>query len=146
MVRKKKAKRSTKVLTDEEWAIKKARSWRTSSLARAKRMGIDNSHVPTVAEYHKWIQNCLPLRCYFTNTEIPRDSVELDHKKPITRGGDFSLSNSGITTRFYNNAKGTMDEGEFRGLLEVLKGWEDKGKSLLLRLISSNNIFKRKSK
>lgn len=139
-------RRVKKEITEDEWLIKKARSWRASSMARAKRMGIDTSHIPTVAEYHRWLQNALPLRCYFTNTEIARDSVELDHKQPVSRGGDFSLLNSGITTRYYNNSKGSLTEGEFRQLLSAISEWEDKGKDLLLRLIKSNNTFRRKGK
>lgn len=139
------AKRKVKkALTDEEWISKRASSFRAASLARAKALGVVVSSVPMPSEIKTWLRDRFPLRCYISGTEIPRDSAELDHKVPVARKGGFSLDNVDVTTRFYNNAKGKMTEEEFRGLIALVSTWEDKGKDLLLRLISSNNRFKRK--
>jgi hypothetical protein len=137
-------RRSKKVLTDDDWISKRASSFRSSSLARAKLLGKPTSSIPMPIEIKIWLRERFPLRCYLSDTIIPRDSAELDHKDPVVRGGSFSFENIGITTRYYNNAKGRMNEEEFRSLLNLIQSWEDKGKDLLLRLIASNNRFRRR--
>lgn len=140
------AKLTKRKLSDDEFISKRAASFRASSLARAKTLGVMASDVPLPIAIREWLLRQFPLTCYLSNTIIPRDSAELDHKIPVSREGSFSLENVGVTTRYYNNAKGQMTEEEFRGLLGLLSTWEDKGKNLLLRLIASNNRFTKKYK
>jgi 5-methylcytosine-specific restriction endonuclease McrA len=135
-----------KEVTDEEWITKRAASFRTSSLARAKVLGISNDNVPSPSEIREWLGLQMPFTCYLTDTLIPKGSIEIDHKIPISRGGSFNFNNLGLTTKWFNNAKGDMLEAEFRELLEVVRLWPDKGHRVLARLVASNNRFtKRKS-
>jgi 5-methylcytosine-specific restriction endonuclease McrA len=130
----------------EEWAKKKAVSARNSWRSRAKALGLDLQHVPTRKEIEEWILQQVingTINDYLTDTEVNLDVAEMDHKIPVYRNGSFSLSNVGITCRYYNNAKGTMTEHEFRQLLNLVKDWEDKGSYLMKRLLASNRIYRR---
>lgn len=133
-------------MVDTTWTNRKAVMARSSWLQRAKKVGVPKEEVPTRAQIQKWLELNNPPVCYLSNKTISVASVEIDHKTPLCKGGSFSLDNAGLTTRFYNNAKGSLTEEEFRGLLDCVSKWSDKGESLLLRLISSNLIYsKRKS-
>lgn len=57
--------------------------------------------------------------CYLTGKQIDlndRNSYQLDHILPISRGGDSSLSNCGLTTRQVNQSKRDMTTEEFQSL------------------------------
>ena len=45
---------------------------------------IDKSLVPTKQEILVWLTNSLPFKCYITDTEIPKNTIELDHKIPLS--------------------------------------------------------------
>ena len=139
----KKVRSKKEKLTNEEWISKRASSFRASSLARAKRLGIDTSTVPTISEIKEYLKSSFPLKCYITDTEISTLVAELDHKIPISRHGSFDISNVAITSKWYNMAKGDMTDVEFVELLSAISSWEDKGKSVISRLVRSNKIYNR---
>jgi 5-methylcytosine-specific restriction endonuclease McrA len=115
-------------------------SWRT----RAKKFGLNLDEVPTRVEIQEWLEAQDPIRCYLSGSFISNEVMELDHKTPLSRKGSLKLSNCGITSRFYNQAKGQMTEKEFRSLLRVVNKWEDKGSALLKRLIASGRMFSKR--
>jgi hypothetical protein len=131
-----------KVETDEQWTKRRASQARSSWLRRAKKLAIDTKNIPSKEEIMSILIH--PLICYLSLSQIPKDVVELDHKNPVSRGGSFDISNIGITSRYYNQIKGDLTEKEFRSLLKIVSKWEDKGKSLFSRLLSSGNRFKKK--
>ena len=134
------------VLSIEKFCNKRAISARNSWLKKANQLEYPLP-VPTRKEIQEWLETNISEKIYFidylSNKPIHYLSMELDHKIPTSKGGSFSLDNIGITSRFYNNAKGDMTEEEFRSLLNVIKDWEPSSSlGLLLRLIRSNRIFK----
>ena len=134
-------KTKKKVETEDQWIKRRASQARASWLRRAKKLEIDIKDIPTKEEIMEILK--YPIICYLSNSPISKDTVELDHKIPTSRGGLFKLSNVGITSRYYNQVKGDLTEKEFRSLLKTVSKWEDKGKSLFTRLLSSGNRFKK---
>lgn len=131
-----------KEITDEQWIKRKASNLRSSWLKRST----DKDLVPQRVDILEWLNQNYPFRCFYSGTPISRNVVEIDHLNPLSREGSFSLDNAVITSRYYNNAKGDLNHKEFKALLKLVEKWECKGERLFKRLISSNNIFKRRKK
>jgi hypothetical protein len=138
-----KPKKIKKVETLLQWNRRKASQFRASWVARAKKLGVDVALVPSRESVLEWLSAIDIPVCYYSKTPISRDVVEADHLEPISRKGSFSLSNVVLTSRFYNQVKGDLNDKEFFQLLNTVSDWEDKGKSLMIRLISSNRRFGR---
>ena len=136
-------KKSTNPLKTSNWSNWKATQLRGSWRERAKKYGENLDAVPTRLQIQEWLESQHPLSCYIAGTFISSEVVEVDHKIPICRGGSFGLNNAGVTSRYYNNIKGSMTEEEFRSLLKVVKNWEDCGTALFKRLMASNHIYSR---
>jgi 5-methylcytosine-specific restriction endonuclease McrA len=115
-------------------------SWRT----RAKKFGLNLDEVPTRVEIQEWLEAQDPIRCYLSGSFISNEVMELDHKTPLSRQGSLKLENCGITSRYFNNVKGTMTEKEFRSLLKTVSKWADKGDALFKRLMASNHIYRKR--
>lgn len=128
----------------ENWFFWKASQVRGSWRSRARKYGTPLEEVPTRIEIQEWLEAQDPMKCYITGGFISPETVELDHKTPLIRGGKMALSNVGVTSRWYNNIKGQMTEKEFRQLLKTVSKWEDKGAALFKRLSASNHIYRRK--
>jgi len=139
-------KRSVNPMRLTNWAQYKASQVRSSWRERARKYGEPLEDVPSRPIIQQWLEDQAPLTCYFTGTFISNEVAELDHKIPICRQGKFHLDNVGVTSRYYNNIKGSMTEEEFRGLLKLVRTWEDKGISLFKRLMASNHIYSRHRK
>jgi hypothetical protein len=131
-------------LKKSNWHQWKASRLRSSWRARAKKLKVNLDDVPTREEIQDWLISKEPFKCYLTDISLNKGDIELDHKEVTSKGGSFKLFNIGITSKFYNSAKGDMAEKEFLSLLKLIKTWPDKGQSLLKRLRSSNNMFRRK--
>lgn len=138
-----KRKRVVNPKKKENWFFYKASQVRSSWRTRARKYGHPLEDVPTRIQIQEWLEKQDPVKCYITGSFISNEVVELDHKTPLVRGGKFALDNVGITSRYYNNVKGQMNEKEFRQLLKTVSKWEDKGAALFKRLMSSNHIYKR---
>lgn len=137
-------RKSTNPLKKTNFFQWKASQTRSSWRSRARKFGLPLDDVPTRLEIQEWLQSQDPIKCYIAGSFISHEVMELDHKTPLSRGGTLKLSNVGITTRFYNQAKGSMTEKEFRSLLKTISKFEDKGSGVLKRLIASGKMFSRK--
>ena len=137
-------KKSTNPLKKKNFFQWKASQARSSWRNRAKRYGLNIDEVPTRIEIQEWLEKQDPVRCYFTGGFISHEVMELDHKIPLSRQGSLALKNVGITSRYYNNVKGSLTEKEFKSLLRCVSKWEDKGESLFKRLMASNHIYKKR--
>ena len=104
-----------------------ARRWRTSSKAR----GCDVRTIPSIDDVHKYLIGAPPMCCYCGGSIT---KPVLDHKQPVVRGGTAALTNIGVSCGPCNGAKGPLNESEFRALIDLIRTWEDKGRSLLIRL------------
>ncbi len=52
-------------------------------------------------------------RCAISGRELTPETASLDHKIPLSKGGDHSLANIWIVHVHVNSAKGTMTIEEF---------------------------------
>lgn len=109
----------------------KARNLRSSLL---RRVDAELKHTtPTTQELYDWLQRDVFI-CYYSKQQITLDEVTVDHKCPVKRGGDNSLSNLCIASSDMNTVKGKMTEKEFTGLLSLVCKWEDQGQDLFRRI------------
>lgn len=100
------------VLYTEEWrkknplkAVKNSRQYVINRRARLKRaLGI--------FDFDKWMQKVLYYgwRCFYCRIELDMDTVTVDHRKPLSKGGSNWLSNLVPACRFCNSKKGNSYE------------------------------------
>jgi 5-methylcytosine-specific restriction endonuclease McrA len=137
--------RRKKKKDDKPYEFRKAQQYRSSWRRRCKKSGGNLNDIPVRKVIQEWLVNQKPYTCYITNDLLKETDVEADHIQPISRGGSFKLSNVGLTSKRMNQIKGDMTISELHQLLELVSKWEDKGKSLFKRLLSSSNIYRRRS-
>jgi len=126
------AKKNKQKLKKEKPILVKARELRSRLLSRSKDPGIKQT-TPTVAELEKWMTRDSYV-CYYSGVDLTLDTVTVDHKIPISKGGTNELENLCIASHHMNTAKGNLTAEEFMDLLILIRKWEDKGEGLLRRL------------
>ena len=111
---------------------KAARQWRSSSKARAAKLGRELT-LPSIDDIESYLRN-LPLRCLYCDKKLIKP--QMDHKISLSRGGSAETSNLALTCKPCNQGKGPLHESEWLSLLSFLSTWEDQGAagSLLVRL------------
>lgn len=112
----------------------KAGNIRGSLLRNCTKHGIDRDTTPSIEDIKKWLKDSEPYVCHYSSEKVTLRSMNIDHKQPVSRGGDNKLENLCICSASMNRAKGNMTEEEFVKLLEFIKGFEDGGKGILKRL------------
>lgn len=128
---------------------KKSQAFRSNCLARAKKSGHSTDTIPMPKQIAAWLseQPMIEKRkrwycsCYLTNKLVHISKIELDHRIPLARGGNYSLDNLGITSSRLNAAKGVRTENEFKQLLELIATFDDKGASVIADLYRGANVF-----
>lgn len=131
--------------TEVDKLFKKATQYRSSWRARCKKACKDLDSIPSRQEIQDWLISKQPFVCYITNQPIRLKDIQADHKNPIARGGSFKLGNIGLTSKRTNKIKGDMTIKEFKSLMKLINNWEDEGKSLFTRLMSSSLIYRKKN-
>ena len=112
-----------------------ARGWRSGSKARAAKLG-RAIELPSIDQVHEHLKTT-PLECAYCGIQLGKSKKTkpvMDHRLPLSRGGDAQLSNMALVCNPCNGAKGPLLEPEFRALLALIRTWEDGGASLLIRL------------
>lgn len=61
-------------------------------------------------------------RCPYCGIYLQPDKVSPDHQTPLQLGGTTSLDNLELVCERCNRAKGILTDGQFRQLLEMVKG------------------------
>jgi 5-methylcytosine-specific restriction endonuclease McrA len=107
---------------------------RGTLLRACSKHGIDRQTTPTIDQIHDWLKSQQPYKCYYSGEPVKEKDMNIDHKQPISRGGDNKLDNLCVCSGAMNRAKGNLTEFEFKELLRFISGWEDGGKELLKRL------------
>lgn len=98
---------------------------------------------PSLDDLEAWLR-AQPLRCAYTHRPLTLDTMTIDHRTPLDRGGDHALGNLALATSQANAAKGTMSADEFHALLDLMALWPDRGASVLRRLRASGSVFTRR--
>jgi len=107
---------------------------RGTLLRLCSKHGIDRDTTPTIDQIHDWLKSQQPYKCYYSGEPVKDKDINIDHKQPVSRGGDNKLDNLCVCSATMNRAKGNLTEFEFKELLKFISGWEDGGKGLLKRL------------
>lgn len=126
-------KKNRELLKKTDPLLVKARLIRASLLNRARKFPEIRSSTPSSTQIKEWLSK-QSLVCHYSGEEIDLWKMHIDHKVPPFRGGDNSLKNLALSSAKMNSSKGQMTETEFKELLALIKGWEDKGEKLLIRL------------
>jgi len=63
------------------------------------------------------------FRCFYSGVVLTIPQINVDHKKPLTRGGLKILSNICITTEEINNLKHSLTDSEFLAVCRIR--WEE---------------------
>lgn len=126
------AKKRKQQVKKENPILYKARNLRSRLLARSKDPGIKQT-TPTAKELEQWLTKKQYI-CYYSGEELTIDSLTVDHKIPLNRGGTNEINNLCICSNHMNTAKGTMTSEEFIELLLLINKWDDNGARLLRRL------------
>ena len=82
--------------------------------------------------------------CTYCEASVDGITFSLDHRQPISRGGSHDIENLAICCKRCNMAKGSMSYDEYCSLLYLLRTFCDGGESVLRRLVSSGNMFRRR--
>lgn len=143
MARKKANAKLTK-LKRERWSFWKASQYRSSWRGRCKKLGGNLDDVPSRQDIEDWLDSGIPYRCYITDEFLDKKTLQADHRDPISRGGSFKLENVGLTSKRLNQIKGEMTVPELKQLMNLVKGWDDKGDSLFRRLLAGTHIYNRR--
>jgi 5-methylcytosine-specific restriction endonuclease McrA len=72
------------------------------------------------------------LQCYLCRLPVALD-FQIDHKRPIARGGRHALDNLGVAHAECNERKGLMDAEEYLQLLTLLRGFHPAAEADVLR-------------
>jgi len=112
----------------------KAGNIRGALLRNCSKHDIDRDTTPSIDEIKKWLKNQEPYTCYYSGEKVTLKNMNIDHKQPVSRGGDNKLENLCVCSASMNRAKGNMTEEEFVKLLKFIESFEDGGKGILKRL------------
>lgn len=131
---------------------KKAKNLRGRWLILARKLSYPLEKVPTGREISDYLLDSLKfeygdphLPDYYGGSIFNLDTIELDHKQPVSKGGSFGLENIAITCRYFNQLKGNLNESDFKKLLGFLTTMED-SKSLTTRILASGRMYIRRRK
>lgn len=89
---------------------------------------------PTREQIEEWLVYNTPFKCAYSDVDLTIYNIVIDHKIPISRGGDNSFNNLCVCSNSMNTIKGAMTYIEFAALLDLVSTWEDKGTRLFTRL------------
>ena len=115
---------------------------RASSLRSSLRRRCD-LNTPTTQELYVWLEESQPFRCYYFGEDVKPTELHVDHKQPVTLGGDNSLENLCITSSRVNRAKGQFEEKEFKGLVAFCKRFPKAKNYLITRLLVGARVGRR---
>lgn len=88
----------------------------------SKRNNCNNLNYPDVATYEEIIKTCIDsgFRCFYCNKKLKvrdkypfKDVLSIDHKIPISRGGNSKINNLVVCCYGCNMKKGNLTAEEF---------------------------------
>lgn len=128
------AKNRRKFLVKTNPIKAKAMLLRNSFMRRDREYFSDRSYIPSSTEIEEWLRKQEPFVCFYSKEALTIETLTVDHKNPLSRGGRSDFSNLVICSSSMNSAKGKMNDSEFLEFLDMISKWEDSGKYILSRL------------
>jgi 5-methylcytosine-specific restriction endonuclease McrA len=87
----------------------------TSMVTRSAKQGV--SCTITLDQIRQMTLDAYGLDCPYSGRQLVLENIVYDHIIPVSKGGDSSLENIQIISRFANNIKGALNEEDFMLLL-----------------------------
>lgn len=121
--------------------VLKARNLRKSLLHRSPNDEVKNT-TPSIEELSKWLNRSSYI-CYYSHEELDIEHLTIDHKQPLNRHGDNSLSNLCFASAQMNAIKGILNDKEFKSFLELTKTWDNIARDSLFRRLRMGHFGKK---
>jgi 5-methylcytosine-specific restriction endonuclease McrA len=113
--------------------LARCNSWKNSLVTRSKKYGVECNI--TVEELRQLMFDNYGKKCKFCHKTLDINTLVLDHKIPISKGGTSNADNLQIICSTSNSMKGSLDEHHFEMLLEWLNSVpEELKKDVSIRL------------
>lgn len=96
---------------------------------------------PTIDELFNWLNREVFI-CNYSSEELTLDEVTIDHKNPLTRGGLNSLDNLCFCSKSMNSIKGSLNDKEFKEILDVTSNWDKEVRESFFRRIKMGHFGK----
>lgn len=114
------------------WIKWKSHTLRSGFLQRMRKIGVEKP-VPSRQEIEDWLSGRRMI-CTYCEVSLTEKTFGVDHRIPISRGGDFGFLNITESCHSCNLVKGQMNDDEYLLFLKVVSTFEDGGRSLKARL------------
>lgn len=98
--------------------LSKCDSWKNGLVSRSKKYNVECN--VTVEELRQLLYNSYGTQCKYCNKKIDVNTLVIDHIIPISKGGTSNIDNLQIICSTSNSMKGSLDENNFKLLLEWL--------------------------
>ena len=98
--------------------LTKCDSWKNSLVNRSKKYNVECNITPE--QLRQLMLESYGTTCKFCNKRLDVNTLVLDHKIPISKGGTSNIENLQIICSTSNSMKGSLDEEHFVMLLDWL--------------------------
>jgi len=128
---------------NKNWFLYKANQLISNFQSRHKKVNKTYSYFTKRIDYAEIIKTKL-TNCEYCKCKLNKLNFSVDHKIPLSHGGDTNNDNLAYCCTHCNSAKGELTDTEFKELLTLVSTWKDKGDNLLKRLRAAALVFKRR--
>ena len=111
---------------------------------RAKKHNKKYDYITKRKNYADIIKEKLKSNCEYCNCKLNRSNMEVDHRIPISRDGDFGETNLAYVCKKCNQAKSELTDIEFNQLRQLVSTWKDKGDYLFHKLRAASLVFRKR--
>lgn len=98
--------------------LSKCDSWKNGLVSRSKKYNVECN--VTVAELRQLLYDFYGTTCKYCSKRLDVNTLVIDHIIPISKGGTSNIDNLQIICSTSNSMKGSLDESNFKMLLDWL--------------------------
>lgn len=98
--------------------LSKCDSWKNALVSRSKKMNVECNI--TITELRNLLHDHYGKKCKYCNKILDINNLVIDHIIPISKGGTSNIENLQIICNTSNSMKGSLDECNFKMLLDWL--------------------------
>ena len=128
---------------NKNWYTWKANQLIGNFQTRHKKINKPYTYLTKRIDYAEIIKTKL-TRCEYCDCKLNKTNFSVDHKIPLSHGGDTSDVNLAYCCNHCNSAKGEMLDTEYKELIKMVSTWKDKGEYVLRKLRAAAVVFRRR--
>lgn len=99
---------------------------KTASVFRSQRQRHGLPSGLTLDAFREWFAGMIPQGCCYCGCPLTFLTATVEHEKPISRyGPPQSLAQLEVACGPCNEAKGKLDDVEFKALRQLVEGWDN---------------------